>query len=79
MGMTVLLILVVVVVVFGLGKLPKAAGDVAAGIKAFKRNIKDEDEPVEPAQPAPAQPAPVRDPVLLTADKIAADRDRPPV
>jgi sec-independent protein translocase protein TatA len=74
MGMTVLVILVVVVVVFGLGKLPKAAGDVAAGFKAFKRNIKDEDEPV-----APVQPAPVRDPVLIAADKIAEDRDRPPV
>ena len=68
-----LILLVVVVLIFGAGKLPKVAGDLAQGIKAFKKNMKDEDqdEPVAPAHPAP------RDPALLAADKVAADRDRP--
>jgi sec-independent protein translocase protein TatA len=65
-----LVLLVVVVLIFGAGKLPKVAGDVAQGIKAFKRNMKDEDEPVAPAHP------PAKDPALLTAEKAAADRDR---
>jgi sec-independent protein translocase protein TatA len=65
-----LIILAIVVLIFGLGKLPKAAGDLAQGIKAFKRNMKDEDEPVAPAHPAP------KDPALIAADKVAAERDR---
>jgi sec-independent protein translocase protein TatA len=68
-----LILLVVVVLIFGAGKLPKVAGDLAQGIKAFKKNMKDQDEPVAPAHPAP------RDPALLAADKVAADRDRPVV
>ena len=70
-----LVLLAVVVLIFGAGKLPKVAGDVAQGIKAFKRNMKDEDadEPVAPAQP------PAKSPELITAQKVAADRDRPPV
>jgi len=70
-----LVILALVVLFFGLGKLPKAAGDLAQGIKAFKRNMKDDelDEPVAPAHPAPKAPE------LIAADKVAADRDRGPV
>jgi sec-independent protein translocase protein TatA len=70
-----LIVLAIVVLIFGVGKLPKAAADVAQGIKAFKRNMKDQDadEPVAPAHPAP------KDPELIAADKVAADRDRGPV
>jgi len=35
------LILLIVVVIFGLGKFPKMAGDVAKGIKNFKSGMKD--------------------------------------
>ena len=42
-GMTEMIILLaVVVLIFGAGKLPRVAGDVAKGIKAFKGNLKDE-------------------------------------
>jgi sec-independent protein translocase protein TatA len=68
-----LVLLAVVVLIFGAGKLPKVAGDFAQGIKAFKKNMKDEDEPVAPANPTP------RDPALIATDKVAADRDRPVV
>lgn len=42
----VLLILVIVLILFGAGKLPKVMGDVAKGVKNFKQGLKDEDETV---------------------------------
>lgn len=39
----VVLILVIVLILFGAGKLPKVMGDVAAGVKNFKKGIKDDD------------------------------------
>ena len=44
----VVLILVIVLILFGAGKLPKVMGDVAAGVKNFKKGIKDEDEETAP-------------------------------
>ncbi|HOO50048.1 MAG TPA: twin-arginine translocase TatA/TatE family subunit [Alphaproteobacteria bacterium] len=38
----ILLILALVFLLFGAGKLPRLMGDVAEGIKAFKRGMKDE-------------------------------------
>lgn len=39
-----LIILVVVLLVFGAGKLPNVMGDMAKGVKAFKKGLKDGDE-----------------------------------
>lgn len=66
-----LIVLVIVLLLFGAGKLPKVMGDLAKGIKNFKAGLKDEGDdaaaqapaqpsiPAQPAQPAqaPAQPA----------------------
>jgi len=38
-----LVVLAIVLLVFGAGKLPKVAGDLAKGIKNFKSGLKDED------------------------------------
>jgi sec-independent protein translocase protein TatA len=38
----ILLIALVVFLLFGAGKLPRLMSDVAEGVKAFKRGIKDE-------------------------------------
>ena len=38
----IILILVIVLIVFGAGKLPKVAGELAMGIKSFKQGLKDE-------------------------------------
>jgi sec-independent protein translocase protein TatA len=58
MGMTSiwhwLILLVVVLLLFGAGKIPKLMGDMASGIKAFKKGMKDDDE--APAQAAGAAP-----------------------
>lgn len=67
-----LIVLVIVLLLFGAGKLPKVMGDLAKGIKNFKAGLKDEGDdaaaqapaqPSIPAQPAqPAQPAPAQAP-----------------
>lgn len=44
------LILVVVLIVFGAGKLPRVMGDLASGIKNFKKGMNDPDS-VDAAAP----------------------------
>jgi sec-independent protein translocase protein TatA len=46
----VVLILLIVLIIFGAGKLPKVMGDVAKGVKSCKAGRKDEDEET-PAEP----------------------------
>jgi sec-independent protein translocase protein TatA len=38
----ILIVLVIVLVLFGAGKLPRVMGDLAKGIKSFKEGLKDE-------------------------------------
>lgn len=52
----VILVLVVVLIIFGAGKLPRVMGDVAKGIKNFKSGLGSDDEP---PPPKPAEPPPV--------------------
>ncbi len=40
----VVLILVLVLILFGAGKLPKVMGDLAKGVKNFKAGLKDDDD-----------------------------------
>lgn len=55
-----IIVLLIVLLLFGAGKLPKVMGDLAKGIKNFKAGLKDEDEaaPTDgktlPNQAAPA-------------------------
>jgi sec-independent protein translocase protein TatA len=37
-------VLLVILIVFGAGKLPRVMGDVAKGIKSFKAGMKDDDD-----------------------------------
>ena len=39
----IVLILLVVIIIFGAGKLPRVMGDLAKGIKNFKSGLKDEE------------------------------------
>ncbi len=56
-GMHWLIVLVVILIVFGAGKLPRVAGDLALGIKAFKKGMQEPEAEAPSAQPAqPAQP-----------------------
>lgn len=40
----VILVLCIVMILFGAGKLPKVMGDFAKGIKAFKKGLHEDDE-----------------------------------
>ncbi|QCG96982.1 twin-arginine translocase TatA/TatE family subunit [Azospirillum sp. TSA2s] len=61
-----LIVLVIVLLLFGAGKLPNVMGDIAKGVKAFKAGLKDEDEANPPAAttaqapPAAINPAPTQ-------------------
>ena len=40
----ILLIVVLVLVIFGAGKLPNVMGDLAKGVKNFKKGLNDDDD-----------------------------------
>ena len=45
---------VVAILLLGGGRFSSTMGDVAKGIKQFKKGMAEEDEPVRPASPPPA-------------------------
>ncbi len=49
----VVLILLIVLILFGAGKLPKVMGDVAKGVKNFKKGLADEGDEEEGEKPKP--------------------------
>jgi sec-independent protein translocase protein TatA len=51
-----IVVLAIILILFGAGKLPRVMGDFAKGIKAFKAGMKEEDE--TEASPPPAQVSP---------------------
>ncbi|MCA0319374.1 MAG: twin-arginine translocase TatA/TatE family subunit [Proteobacteria bacterium] len=56
-----ILVAIVVLLLFGRGKISEFMGDAAKGIKAFKKGLAEEDKPETPAAPATTidhQPAP---------------------
>ena len=70
-----LVVLAIVLVLFGAGKLPRVMGDFAKGIKAFKSGMKEEDEPGAATTTPPA--AQVTPPPAATAPPAATVADRP--
>jgi sec-independent protein translocase protein TatA len=65
-GMTeMLIILAIVMIIFGAGKLPSVMGDLAKGVRNFKAGLKDEAE--TPPAPAPQPSARLAQPTLPTA------------
>ncbi len=64
-----MIVLLVVLLLFGAGKLPRVMGDFAKGIKAFKAGMKDEDEAVAAPPPQVTPPS-----SSATADRAAHDR-----
>lgn len=60
-----ILLLLVVVLLFGRGKISELMGDVAKGIKSFKKGMSDDDEEVATKQVPPR-----------TIDNETVERDR---
>ncbi|MBF0423097.1 MAG: twin-arginine translocase TatA/TatE family subunit [Magnetococcales bacterium] len=46
------IILMIVLVVFGAGKLPKVMGDLGKGVRSFKEAMNEKDDSPEKTQPA---------------------------
>jgi sec-independent protein translocase protein TatA len=63
-----LVVLVIVVLLFGAGKLPRVMGDFAKGIKAFKAGMREDDE----AENKPHQQVPSSS--TAAGDRPAHDR-----
>jgi len=70
-----LVVLAIVLVLFGAGKLPRVMGDFAKGIKAFKSGMKEEDEAAAATPPAQVTP-PAGAAAASTASVGAGDRQR---
>src|ERR1700746_881228 len=51
-----IVVLAIILILFGAGKLPRVMGDFAKGIKAFKAGMNEEDEAANPASPAQVSP-----------------------
>ena len=45
----ILLLLIIALLLFGRGKISELMGDVAKGIKSFKKGMSEDDEPEKPA------------------------------
>ena len=61
-----ILVIGVVLLLFGRGKISELMGDVAQGIKAFKKGMSEDDSALAKIEPAKAEPA-------KTLDHQAAD------
>lgn len=73
-----LLVAAVLILLFGAKKVPAAMGDLAKGIKAFKRGLNDDsDASAAAASPGVASPAPVSAPASPTP--ISAAQGSPSV
>jgi sec-independent protein translocase protein TatA len=60
-----LVVLVIVLLLFGAGKIPKLMGDMAKGVTAFKKGLKEAEEEV--AKPAETAPQVTTDPQAAAA------------
>ena len=70
-----LIVLAVIALLFGAGRISGVMGDVGKGIKSFKKGLSEEEDEVAKPQPriaderAPDQPAPVAQPSAADLDK----------
>lgn len=65
------IVLVIILLLFGAGKLPSVMGDVAKGIKSFKAGMKD-----DPADAPPEPPRATAEPPRLPAEPVARESER---
>ena len=56
-----ILILVIIVMLFGVGKMPELFGAVGKGVREFRKNAEEPTPPAQPVQPQP-QPQPQQQP-----------------
>jgi len=54
-----LIVLAIVLLVFGAGKIPQLMGDMAKGIKTFKKGMQDDEEEAKKPAETPQSPKPL--------------------
>ncbi len=64
----ILLIVLVIVLLFGAGKLPRLMGDFAKGIKSFKTGMREGEAPPPPAQSAAAPAEAPQEPKVIESE-----------
>ena len=74
-----IVVLAIILILFGAGKLPRVMGDFAKGIKAFKAGMKEEEEEAEAAAPPVQVPPPVAPKASVAPAASVADHTREPV
>lgn len=81
----IIIVLLLIVLLFGAGKVSNLMGDVAKGIKSFKKGMAEDDEPAAPPrriateQPLDARPIPPAapaEPAAAPTPAAAPDADR---
>lgn len=70
-----IIVLLIVLLLFGAGKLPAVMGDIAKGVKAFKAGLKDGEE--DTAAAPPATTAPTAAPAQTAAQAPAQPQAQP--
>lgn len=69
-----LILLLIVLLLFGAGKIPQLMGDMAKGIKTFKKGMQDDEDtakkPDEPANPKPIEHATGQKPASPEGSKV---------
>jgi sec-independent protein translocase protein TatA len=69
-----MIVLLIVLLLFGAGKLPRVMGDFAKGLKAFKAGMKDEDSDETVSPPKQQVPPPSSTASTASAEHVAHDR-----
>jgi sec-independent protein translocase protein TatA len=72
-----LVVLAIVLVLFGAGKLPRVMGDFAKGIKAFKAGMAEEEAPAANPPSTQAQPQVTPPPAAAPAAPAASVAPQP--
>ena len=70
-----LIVALVILVLFGRGKISETMGDFGKGIKSFRKGLSESDEPAAP--PPSQQPAPRIAPPVDAAPPAAAPAEQP--
>jgi sec-independent protein translocase protein TatA len=73
-----IVVLAIILILFGAGKLPRVMGDFAKGIKAFKAGMKEEEEEAETTAPPAQVPPPVAPKASVAPAASVADHAREP-
>lgn len=71
-----MIVLLIVLLLFGAGKLPRVMGDFAKGLKAFKAGMKDDDGDEAASPPKQQVPPPASTVSASTAQTEHAAHDR---